>query len=73
MSSKTLPPIRRRLISQNEAAEYLGVTDRTVRNYISRGMLRGYKVGGRLVRVDLDDLDSLLRQIPTAGGGPDAA
>ena len=61
--------LRRALVSQAQAAEYLGVTDRTIRNYISRGELTGYRMGPRLVRVDLNQLDAMLRPIPTAGGG----
>lgn len=60
----------RRLVSQQEAAEYLGVSDRTIRNYIARGDLLGYRVtGSRLVRIDLDDCDALLRPIPSAIAG----
>jgi excisionase family DNA binding protein len=58
----------RRLVSQQDAADYLGVTERTIRNYVSRGQLRAYRIGGRLVRVDQDDLDALLRPIPTVSG-----
>lgn len=63
----TLAPARR-WYSQAEAADYLGVTDRTVRNYIARGTLPGHRVrGSRLVRIDRADLDALLRPIPTGG------
>ncbi|GAA0978268.1 hypothetical protein ENKNEFLB_02818 [Nocardioides aquaticus] len=58
----------RRWLSQQEAADYLGVTDRTVRNYISRGTLDGHRVrGSRLVRIDRADLDALMRRIPAGG------
>lgn len=64
--------LSRRWLSQQEAADHIGVTDRTIRNYISRGQLTGYRVG-RLVRVDLKELDDLLTPIPTTrGGGRDA-
>lgn len=65
----------RRWLSQHEAADYLGVSDRTIRNYISRGILAGHRVrGSRLIRVDRADLDRLLSPIPSAkAGGPDAA
>lgn len=70
MSTATLP---RRWLSQAEAAEYLGVTDRTIRNYIARGQLRAHRPrGSRLIRIDLHELEDLLRPIPT-GGGLDAA
>lgn len=67
----TLSLDSRRWLNQTEAAEYLGVTDRTVRNYIARGLLPGHRVrGSRLVRIDRADLDAMLRPIPTAGGAP---
>jgi len=51
-----------------DAAERLDCTPRTIRRYISTGTLRGYRVGPRLIRVDLAELDALLCPIPTAGG-----
>lgn len=61
-------PLKRRWLSQSDAADYLGVTDRTVRNYIARGVLKGHRVrGSRLIRIDRIDLDALLQPIPTAG------
>jgi excisionase family DNA binding protein len=65
---KTAPLPRHRLVSQQDAAEYLGVTERTIRNYVSRGELRAYRLSGRLVRINLGDLDAMLRPIPTVGG-----
>lgn len=68
MSAQAQTPIQRDWVSQAEAAEYLGVTDRTIRNYISRGYLTGYRLrGSRLVRVDRADLDALMATIPTVG------
>jgi excisionase family DNA binding protein len=55
---------------QADSAEYLGVTERTIRNYIARGLLPASRVhGSRLVRIRKSDLDAMLRPIPTAGGG----
>lgn len=59
------PPQRRTLLSLDDAATYLGVTTRTLRRYIAAGRLNGYRVGPRLLRVDLAELDALLRRIPT--------
>lgn len=56
----------RRPASIAEAAEHIGTSERTVRRYIADGRLTGYRVGPRLIRVDLDELDNLLRPIPTA-------
>ena len=61
----------RRWITQAEAADRLGVTDRTIRNLIARGDLTGYKLGGSTrarVRLDVNEVDACLRPIPTAGG-----
>jgi excisionase family DNA binding protein len=57
---------RRRLVSLTAAAEYADVSTRTLRRYISRGRLTGYRVGPRLIKVDLHELDALARPIPTA-------
>lgn len=59
---------RRRWVSQAEAAEHLGVTDRTLRRMIAAGELPAYRLGKRLLRIDLADVDALLRRVPTAGG-----
>jgi len=58
--------VTRRLASIAEAAEHIGTSERTVRRYIAAGRLAGYRVGPRLIRVDLAQLDAMLRQIPTA-------
>jgi excisionase family DNA binding protein len=68
-----MPAPPRRLVSIAHAADYEGVHPRTVRRQIARGDLTAYRLGStRTLRVDLDDVDSLLRPIPTAAGG-DAA
>lgn len=60
------PPINaRRLASLADAAEYAAVHPRTLRRRIASGELTGYRLGGRVIRVDLDELDALLRPIPT--------
>lgn len=52
---------RRRYAKISEAAEYLDVTDRTVRQMIADGRLTGYRSGARLVRVDLNEIDLAMR------------
>ncbi|WP_081283071.1 excisionase family DNA-binding protein [Mycobacterium asiaticum] len=52
---------RQRYITQAEAAEYLGVTSRTVRQMIADGRLRAYRSGSRLVRLRLDEIDAAMR------------
>lgn len=43
-----------------QAAEYLGVTDRTIRQMIADGRLTGYRNGPRLIRVDLNEIDAVM-------------
>lgn len=64
-------PHRRRLAAPAEAAAYAHVSPRTIRRRVADGTLTGYRFGPRLIRVDLDELEALLRPIPTAGGGHD--
>ncbi|WP_186626603.1 helix-turn-helix domain-containing protein [Rhodococcus sp. BP22] len=53
----------RKLISISAAAAELGVCDRTVRRYLASGRLKGYRVGGRMIRVDAAQLDLALSPI----------
>jgi len=55
----------RRLVSLPDAADYAGVGPRTIRRRIADGSLTGYRMGPRLIRVDLNELDALLSPIPT--------
>lgn len=57
-------PGERRLVSLAEAAGYLGVHPRTIRRRIADSSITGYRVG-RLIKVDLADLDALAAPIPT--------
>ncbi|AFM16983.1 DNA-binding protein, excisionase family [Mycolicibacterium chubuense NBB4] len=52
---------RRRYAKLIEAAEYLGVTDRTIRQMIADGRLTGYRNGNRIVRVDLNEVDAVMK------------
>lgn len=60
-------PTPRRNVSIGEAANYAGVSVRTVRRRIADGSLTGYRFGARLIRIDLDELDAAMRPIPTGG------
>lgn len=61
-------PIQRRYAKLKEAAEYLNVTERTVRQMIADGRLIGYRSGARLVRVDLNEIDSAMQPFGGAAG-----
>lgn len=58
---------KRHLLTIAQGAEYAHVSTRTVRRYIAQGRLAAFRVGPRLVRIDADELEALLRPIPTAG------
>lgn len=73
MSTTLQPRTQRRLVSIATAANYLDVCQKTIRRRISDGSLTGYRLGRRTIRVDLDELDAMLRPIPAAGGGDHAA
>ncbi|OBF96446.1 excisionase [Mycobacterium sp. 852002-51152_SCH6134967] len=52
----------RRYITVAETAEYLQVSDRTVRRLITDGELTGYRMGRsrRTIRVDVNEIDEQL-------------
>ena len=62
------PPLPRKLLSLQDAADRAGVNPKTIRRRIADGSLKGYRMGPRLIRVDLNELDALLQPIPSAGG-----
>lgn len=52
---------RRRYVTVTDAAEYLGVHARTIRQMIADGRLTGYRSGQRLIRVDLVQIDAAMK------------
>jgi excisionase family DNA binding protein len=56
-----------RWASLAEAAAYLGVDVRTLRRRIADGSLPAYRFGPRQIRVDLNDVDAMMRRIPIVG------
>jgi excisionase family DNA binding protein len=55
------PRVTNQFISITDTAEFIGVETRTVRNMISDGRLRAYRVaGGRTFRIRRSDLEALL-------------
>jgi excisionase family DNA binding protein len=61
-NAKKQPP---RLVGIAEAAGHAGISPRTLRRYIADGLIPGYRVGPRLVKIDLADLGALVKPIPT--------
>lgn len=68
MSTSATPNLPRRWLSQREAADYLGITDRTLRRMIARGDIAANRLGPRLMRIDRAELDAAMRPIPVGGG-----
>lgn len=67
--SSAVPVGQRKLATQQKAADHYDVTPRTVRNWISRGLITGYRLpGSRAVRVDLHEIDRVMGLIPTVAG-----
>lgn len=54
---------QKRLASIAAAAEQADVHPRTIRRYIAAGRLPAYRVGPRLLKVDLDDLDAVFTPV----------
>ncbi len=52
---------RRRYVKIAEAAEYLDVTTRTIRQMVADGRLTAYRSGTRLVRLDLNEVDAAMQ------------
>jgi excisionase family DNA binding protein len=54
-----------RIVTQQQAARAIGVGDRTIRNWISEGLITGYRLpSGRAIRVDLDEITNTMKAIP---------
>ena len=52
---------RRRFAKLKDAADYLDVTERTIRQMIADRRLTGYRSGTRLIRVDLNEIEAAMR------------
>jgi excisionase family DNA binding protein len=52
MSTHPLPP----LPSIRQGADWLGVSDKTVRRYIAQGRIKAKRIGPRLIRIERDSL-----------------
>ncbi len=56
-----------RLLTQQQTADQLQVSPRTIRYWIAQGRLPAYRVGAQ-IRIKAADVDAMLRPIPNAGG-----
>lgn len=58
---------KRKYVSTRDAADYLGVSMKTIRRYVAAGDLNGYRLGSsRLIKLDFDEVETLARKIPNA-------
>jgi excisionase family DNA binding protein len=55
---------RRKLVNISVAAEYADVHPATLRRWVAAGRLPAYRVGPRLLKIDLAELDEIVRRIP---------
>jgi excisionase family DNA binding protein len=67
-STPTHATAGRRYASLAKAAEYADCNERTLRRHIASGELTGYRLG-RVIRIDLNELDAWLTPIPTVKAG----
>ena len=67
MPRKKSPASLTPYLTLQQVAERLNVTDRTVRKYVSSGHLPAYRLGSRDLRFRLEDVENLLRPVPTTG------
>ncbi|MFJ9365427.1 helix-turn-helix domain-containing protein [Nocardia sp. NPDC101769] len=64
------PPRAQNLISLKTAAALVEVDPRTIKNWIKSGDLQGFRVKGRMWRIDREELLGLARPVapkPTGG------
>lgn len=66
------PPRQLQLVSIDVAAERLNVNSRSVRRWIADGRIPGYRVG-RLLKVDLAEVDAFVRPVPVATAAADSS
>ena len=50
-----------------EAAEYWRVSTKTVRRWISQGLIRAERVGPRLIRIDVNALENIGNSLQFSG------
>ena len=60
------PTTRAIYVSLRQAAECLSVSEKTVRRLIADGVIAGYRVGPKSLRVKVDDLENVGKRIPSA-------
>lgn len=60
---------QRKFVRQEVAAERWDVSVDTIRRLISSGRIAGYRLNGRVIRVDVAEVDACFHLIPTVKAG----
>ncbi|MGP0593561.1 helix-turn-helix domain-containing protein [Nitrospira sp. T9] len=67
MKQPSYSPVESRLISEQEAAQYLGISYWTIRNLRFRGELPSIKIHRRIL-IDRQDLDAYISRLKKVEG-----
>jgi excisionase family DNA binding protein len=67
--AKNATTATRRLVGITQASEYADVHPITLRRWVAAGRVPAYRAGPRLLKVDLNELDAMLKPIPTSEVG----
>jgi len=51
-------PPRNSLLTKSEAARFLGVSTRTIDNYRKQGLIEAIRIGGKVIRFKVEELES---------------
>jgi hypothetical protein len=65
MPAKQRTPIRRVPLAEGSAYSRLSI--KTLCRYCAAGGITIYRVGPKLLHVDLDEIDRIIRPVPTVG------
>jgi hypothetical protein len=52
-----------------EGSVYAHLSIKTLRRYIADGRITGYRAGVKLIQVDLDEIDAIIKPVPAARNG----
>lgn len=55
--------IREKLLTLKEVADFLGFTEEEVKDFVTRGKISAYKLGGELLRFKKDEIEALREKI----------
>ena len=69
-TAASTPPVQQ-WVTIAESAKRKTLSTKTIRRYISQGLIEAERVGPRLIRVNLASLDNLGRSLQCVGGDLD--